>query len=75
MFLNDELYAILNLEDSRQEQLFKFDPLGYSERSDWEILTTQPWWTIKFEIMEVYKGDKYDDTAITEIYFNGIDVH
>jgi hypothetical protein len=25
--------------------------------------------------LEVYKGDKYDDTAITEIYFDGIDVH
>ena len=39
---------------------------------------------MKFEIVDVYKGDKYDDTAITEIYddtaiteiyFDGIDVH
>jgi len=30
---------------------------------------------IKFEILEVYEGDKYKDTAITEIYFDGIDVH
>lgn len=30
---------------------------------------------MKFEIMEVYKGDKNEDTAITEIYFDGIDVH
>jgi hypothetical protein len=34
-----------------------------------------PVWTMRFEIMDVYKGDKYDDTAITEIYFDGIDVH
>jgi hypothetical protein len=27
---------------------------------------------LKFEIIEVYKGDKYDDTAITQIYFDGI---
>jgi len=30
---------------------------------------------MKFEILEVFKGDKYDDTAISEIYFDGIDVH
>ena len=32
-----------------------------------------PPWTLKFEIMEVYKGKKYDDVAITEIYFDGLD--
>ncbi|CAM4419873.1 NADase-type glycan-binding domain-containing protein [Zobellia nedashkovskayae] len=31
--------------------------------------------TIRFEIMSVYKGDKYDDTAITEIYFDGLDMY
>ena len=25
--------------------------------------------------MDVYKGEKYEETAITEIYFDGIDVH
>ncbi|PKL12986.1 MAG: hypothetical protein CVV50_03895 [Spirochaetae bacterium HGW-Spirochaetae-6] len=30
---------------------------------------------IKFEILDVYKGLKYDDVAITEIYFGGLDVH
>ena len=30
---------------------------------------------LKFEIIEVYKGLKYNDTAITEIYFDGMDVH
>ena len=30
---------------------------------------------MKFEILEVYKGLKYDDTAISEIYFDGLDVH
>jgi len=38
-------------------------------------MSRMPWWTMKFEIIEVYKGTKYDDTAITEIYFDGIDVH
>ena len=27
---------------------------------------------IRFEIRSVYKGDKYKDTAITEIYFDGL---
>ena len=30
---------------------------------------------MKFEIVDVFKGDKYDDTAVTDIYFDGIDVH
>lgn len=32
-------------------------------------------WRLRFEIMEVYKGEKYDNTVITELYFDGIDVH
>ena len=31
--------------------------------------------TLKFEIKEVYPGDKYDDTVIAEFLYNGIDVH
>jgi len=75
MYLNDELFAILNLKDSREKQEFSFKPIGNSEREDFAILKTKPWWTMKFEIAEVYEGEKYDDTAITEIYFDGIDVH
>jgi len=75
MYIDDKPVAILNLKDTREEQHFKFDPLGYSDRENWEELQTKPWWTIKFEILEVYEGDKYDDTAISEIYFDGIDVH
>ncbi|WP_194778306.1 NADase-type glycan-binding domain-containing protein [Pararhodonellum marinum] len=75
MFVDDKLLAILNLKDSRQEQHFKFEPLGYHDKDNWEQLRTKPWWTIKFEIMDVYEGELYDHTAITEIYFDGIDVH
>ena len=75
MYLNDKPFAILNLEDSRQEQSFTFEPIGMSERENMEELKTKPWWTLKFEILEVYKGTKYDDTAITEIYFDGIDIY
>lgn len=75
MYVDDKLIGILSLADSRQEQHFKVEPLGYGDRSNWEQLQQKPWWTITFEILEVYKGDKYDNTAITEIYFDGIDVH
>jgi len=75
MYLDDKPFAILNLADTRQEQTFSFDPIGYGDRDDWKKLEAKPWWTMRFEILEVYKGDKYDDTAITEIYFDGIDVH
>ena len=75
MYINDKAFAILNLVDTRQEQTFSFAPIGNSDRKNWEKLKSKPWWTMKFEIMDVYKGDKYDETAITEIYFDGIDVH
>jgi len=75
MYVDNKPFAILNLVDSRHEQHFKFEPIGYGERGNWELLKTKPWWTIKFEILDVYKGEKYDHTAITEIYFDGIDVH
>ncbi len=75
MYLNGELFAILHLEDCKNEQSFHFEPIGSDERENWDLLLAQPWWTIRFEIAEVYTGDRYEDTAITEIYFDGIDVH
>ncbi|TAD92078.1 MAG: hypothetical protein EAY75_03350 [Bacteroidetes bacterium] len=75
MYVDGKPFAILNLADSRQEQYFKFEPIGYGDREDLEQLRANPWWSIRFEILAVYKGNKYDDTAITEIYFDGIDVH
>lgn len=54
--------AILNLEDLRSEQTFKLqNEIGVNDKS----------WKLRFEILDVYKGDKYDDTAISEIIFNG----
>lgn len=70
VYINDKPFAILNLEDKRSEQSFKVDPIGNSYE-----LKKKADWTLKFEIMEVYKGLKYDDVAISEIYFDGIDVH
>ena len=30
---------------------------------------------LTFKIVDVYPGTTYDDTAITEIFFDGMDVH
>ena len=69
MYYNDEPYAILNLQDTMGLQSFDVGVLGYEDKD------SAPAWSIKFEILEVYPGEKYEDTVITEIYFDGIDVH
>lgn len=66
VYYNNTPIAILNLEDSRSLQSFDIGVVGRLEGKSW---------TLKFEILEVYKGTKYRDTAISEIYFDGIDVH
>lgn len=68
MYVNDQPYAILQLEDTPACQNFELnDTLGHREDGKDLIL--------KFEITDVYPGDKYDDTAITELFFDGVDVH
>ena len=75
VYIDDKPYAILNLKDIRGSQSFKVEPIGNSDRKDWEVLKTKPDWTLRFEILDVYKGLKYDDVVISEIYFDGLDVH
>lgn len=64
VYVNGNPLAVLNLEDSRSDQAFEIAPLTDSKE-----------WTMRFEILDVYKGDKYDDTVLSEIYFSGLDVH
>lgn len=75
MYVNNKPYAILNLKDERALQTFKVEPLGNANREDLSKLQGKPDWTLKFEIVEVYKGAKYDDTVIAELFFDGLDVH
>ena len=75
LYIDDKPYAILKLEDIRGEQTFNVNPIGNDDRNNFDNLKLKPDWTLKFEIMEVYKGLKYDDVVISEIYFDGIDVH
>ncbi|MDD3036298.1 hypothetical protein [Bacteroides sp.] len=74
MYVDGKPYAILNLQDSKDQQIFAVEPIGHSNRTD-ENLSKMSDIVLKFEIVEVYPGEKYDDTAITEIYFDGIDHH
>ncbi len=67
LYINDKPFGILNLSDSKTDQFFKIGTFGRNiDGSDLKL---------KFEIQSVYKGGKFNDTAITEIYFDGIDVH
>ena len=76
IFINDSIYGIINLKDVYSLQsIYLKNPVGYPPRDDFENFQSIPNWKIKFEILEVYKGDKYDDTVISEIFFDGIDVH
>jgi len=59
VYLNGKFFAILNLKDT-QFNSFAID----------EIKTNIDGIEIRFEILEIYKGDKYNDIAISEIYFN-----
>lgn len=67
LYVNGEIYGVLNLADVKTDQEFAIGTFGRNPDGSDLIL--------KFEILDVYPGSKYNDTAITEIYFDGIDVH
>lgn len=60
--------ATLELADSMEDQSFKM-PRLFGQRIDGQPLR------LAFIIVEVYPGEHYDDTVISEIWFDGIDVH
>ena len=68
MYYMGKPYAILELENSRTLQCFDVGVLGPHDEN-------APNWTLRFEILDVYPGEKYADTVISELYFDGIDVH
>lgn len=74
MYVNGKLFAYLHLKDNPSQQHFSIPTIGNANRADMEQLKKQADWTIKFEIAEVYQGSKYADVAITEIFFDGLDV-
>lgn len=58
----------LGLEDSRDDQAFRL-PRLLGRRSDGKSMI------LTFTILEVYPGDRYQDTVLSEIWFDGTDVH
>lgn len=72
IYYNDSPIAIVNLKDVRGTSTINTPLLGVSP----DLKTVEKTeWTLTFEILEYYQGEKYQDLAITEIYFDGIDVH
>ena len=68
MYYNEIPVLTLELEDSPTLQCFNVGTFG-------EHNPDAPDWTLRFEILDVYPGTKYEDIAISELYFDGIDVH
>ena len=64
---NGEVYATIKILDRHAMQKVEFDDIVFMSKTDYT--------TIEFEILEVYEGRKYKDTAITQLFFDGIDVH
>lgn len=60
LYFNDEYVATLELEDSMKPQFISLSGLHLSARDKEDS-------TFRFEIAEVYPGDKYEDTALTGI--------
>lgn len=58
LYVNGQAIAILDLQDTPNRQTFDIEKLAIPKNVDL---------TYKFEILDVYKGDKYEDTAITEL--------
>lgn len=59
--INGRPAAFLHLLDTPQTQEVMWDALGYLRRGD----------SISFEIVDVYRGTKYEDVAISEILLHG----
>jgi hypothetical protein len=66
MSVDDKPYAKLELLDSYEVQVVKFDKI---------MLPKSGLKKFKFTIVDVYKGSKYNDTAISEMVFDGVGVH
>jgi hypothetical protein len=67
LYVDGQPTAILNLVDSTNAQSFKIDPVQSTDSTKDMTLT--------LEILEIYKGTKYSDVAISEVNFDGLDVH
>jgi hypothetical protein len=67
LLINGKPIAILALKDVNNAQSFKINPVQSTDSTKDLILT--------LEILEIYKGAIYKDVVVSEINFNGLDVH
>lgn len=65
--INGKPIAILALKDVNNAQSFKIKPVQSKDSTKDLILS--------LEILAIYKGDIYKDVVVSEINFNGLDVH
>lgn len=66
MYLDEKHYCFINLVDCYEFQIVKIDTVMLPKKGIMKL---------KFEILDVYPGNKYKDTAITELLFDGVGVH
>jgi len=67
LYINDKIYAYLDFLDINAPQSFSIDPINSTVENQDLIL--------KIEIAEICKGTKYSDVVVSEINFDGLDVH
>ncbi|MDY3851794.1 MAG: Hint domain-containing protein [Prevotella sp.] len=67
LYVNGKPTALLQLADAPNQQTFAIQPLSTFNNEHPLILS--------LEITKIYKGKKYDDVVISEINFDGLDVH
>lgn len=66
MYVDDTPYATLELLDAFEFQTIDIGTIMLPQKKVMKM---------KFEIVEVYPGTKYKDTAISELLFDGVGVH
>ena len=70
VYVNYIPHAILHLSDVRNEQSFSIMPISNKRMNGGRNYQSGNI-TITFEILDIYPGNKFQDTAISEIYFSG----
>lgn len=66
LFLNNESFCVINLIDSFEIQTVDIEIIKFPVNKPTKL---------KFVIIDVYCGDKYQDTAISLLMFDGVGVH
>ena len=70
LWLNDERVCFVELEDTPEPQMIELQDLWQIDPS-YQGLSVDDGDTVRFEILDVYPGNLYDDTAVSEILILG----